>query len=488
MLLMNKTLIRMARGLWGWMGAIVLCRLLTLVGTASFARTVSGFLGDLTSPAMTLAEAGSAIASALMAAAVILAADLLTGEAEYRCTAKARQSLRTGIFSKALELDVGNIEKIGPVSAITSSVDGVESMQIYYSKYLPGLIYCVIAPFYLFFQLKDSSLPTALVLLAVSLILLPANNLFRKHIESLKTDYWQSMEDLTGYYLESVQGLTTLKLFHQDERRTEVLQDKADRFNNKIMDVMRVNFTSFLFTDGMIYGCVVLAAVTAFCQLAAGSISFSAALMALMLSYSFFGSFRQLMNATHSALAGVAAAEKVEQLLSIDTSRPWNPDLPAEKEPFRGIRLEHISYAYEGRAAALTDISFDGPFRLWKKHRGRHADAFLRSRFGPDSSGRKRLYLHDPGRTAPSYHHGASDRKPFCRYRPGQSADGRPGRRGRTASGSTGSGDAGGLDPFLPGGTRHPGGRFRQPPLRRPAAENRHRPGAAVPGGVHHFR
>ena len=164
---MNKTLIRMARGLWGWMGAIVLCRLLTLVGTASFARTVSGFLGDLTSPAMTLAEAGSAIASALMAAAVILAADLLTGEAEYRCTAKARQSIRTGIFSKALELDVGNIEKIGPVSAITSSVDGVESMQIYYSKYLPGLIYCVIAPFYLFFQLKDSSLPTALVLLAV---------------------------------------------------------------------------------------------------------------------------------------------------------------------------------------------------------------------------------------------------------------------------------------------------------------------------------
>lgn len=361
MLLMNKTLIRMARGLWGWMGAIVLCRLLTLVGTASFSRTVSGFLGDLTSPAMTLAEAGSAIASALIAAAVILAADLLTGEAEYRCTAKARQSLRTGIFSKALELDVGNIEKIGPVSAITSSVDGVESMQIYYSKYLPGLIYCVIAPFYLFFQLKDSSLPTALVLLAVSLILLPANNLFRKHIESLKTDYWQSMEDLTGYYLESVQGLTTLKLFHQDERRTEVLQDKADRFNNKIMDVMRVNFTSFLFTDGMIYGCVVLAAVTAFCQLAAGSISFSAALMALMLSYSFFGSFRQLMNATHSALAGVAAAEKVEQLLSIDTSRPWNPDLPAEKEPFRGIRLEHISYAYEGRAAALTDISFDIP-------------------------------------------------------------------------------------------------------------------------------
>lgn len=37
-------------------------------------------------------------------------------------------------ISEALELDVGNIEKIGPVSAITASVDAVESMQVYQGK------------------------------------------------------------------------------------------------------------------------------------------------------------------------------------------------------------------------------------------------------------------------------------------------------------------------------------------------------------------
>ena len=72
--------------------------------------------------------------SALVTAAVMLVAELLTGEAEYRCTAKARESLRRDIFAKALELDVGNIEKIGPVSAITASVDAVESMQVYQEK------------------------------------------------------------------------------------------------------------------------------------------------------------------------------------------------------------------------------------------------------------------------------------------------------------------------------------------------------------------
>ncbi|MDO4354926.1 MAG: ATP-binding cassette domain-containing protein [Clostridia bacterium] len=361
MLLLNRTLLKMAKGLWGWIATITLLKLATLAGTAAFARIVSGFLGNLDSPEMTAAQAGSAVLYALLTAAAMLISELLTGEAEYRCTAKARQQLRTGIFSKVLELDVGNVEKIGPVSAITSSVDGVESMTVYYSKYLPGLVYSLIAPFYLFFQLRAASLPVAVALMVISLVLLPVNNLFRKHIESLKTEYWNSLEDMTGYYLENVQGLTTLKLYGQDERRTDGLREKAYHFNNKIMDVMRVNFSSFLLTDGLIYASVVLALAIAGGQLVRGEIDFSAALMVLMLAFGFFGSVRQLMSSTHSALAGVSAADKVEKLLDIDTTRPYRPDLPREEQPFDGIRLEHVCFSYEGRKAALKDVSLEIP-------------------------------------------------------------------------------------------------------------------------------
>ena len=37
MLLLNKTLIRMSRGLWGWIGVIVGLKFIALVGTAQFA-------------------------------------------------------------------------------------------------------------------------------------------------------------------------------------------------------------------------------------------------------------------------------------------------------------------------------------------------------------------------------------------------------------------------------------------------------------------
>ena len=361
MLLLNRTLIKMAKGLWGWIVGIAALKMVTLMGTAAFARIISGFLGNVDSPSLSWQQARSAIFSAFVAALAMLLAELLTGEAEYRCTAKARQSLRTQIFSKVLELDVGNVEKIGPVSAITSSVDGVEAMQIYYSKYLPGLLYCLCAPIYLFFQMRTASLPVAAMLFVISMGLMPLNNVFRKHIEKLKTEYWSSMEDLTGYYLESVQGLTTLKLYGQDERRTAVLKEKSFAFNRKIMEVMRVNFSSFLLTDGLIYGSVVAATAIVGSQLALGRVTFSAALMVLLLSFGFFGSVRQLMNATHSALAGVSAAEKVSTLLQIDTTRPYDPKAPREPNAFDGIRLENVSYSYEGRKSALRNVSLTVP-------------------------------------------------------------------------------------------------------------------------------
>ena len=136
-----------------------------------------------------------------------------------------------------------------------------------------------------------------------------------------------------------------------------MLTGKADAFNRKIMDVMKVNFLSFLMTDGMIYGAV-LAATGIICGgLVRGNVSFSAALMVLLLSYSFFDSVRQLMGATHTALAGVSAAEKVSDLLDMDTSRPYQPDFPKEEEGYMGIRMEHVSHTYTGRNIALKDVS-----------------------------------------------------------------------------------------------------------------------------------
>lgn len=361
MLLLNKTLLRLARGLWQWILAIAAVSFLTLVGTTALAEIVSQFLGSLFEPQVVLSTVKSAVGAAFLTSVFTFLAQLVKGLIEYKTAAKARSTMRKTIFSKVMELDAGGIEKIGPTSAITAAVDAVEQMQAYFSSYLPSLIFSVIAPIYLFFHLKNISLIVAVLLLFVSLILFPLHNVFRGKIEALRKTYWRSLDDMTGYYMDGLRGLTTLKLFDRDREHSRVLGEKADVLNKNINAFMKINFTSFLVTELLIYAAITVSLVICITGMRNGDITIAQALTVLMLSYSYFSAIRQLMSASHSALTAISAAGKVEEILQTDTSRPYNPELPADPEHFDGIRMEHVSYGYEGRSRALQDVSLTIP-------------------------------------------------------------------------------------------------------------------------------
>lgn len=361
MLLLNKTLLRLARGLWQWILAIAAVSFLTLVGTTALAEIVSQFLGSLFEPQVVLSTVKSAVGAAFLASVFTFLAQLVKGLIEYKTAAKARSTMRKTIFSKVMELDAGGIEKIGPTSSITAAVDAVEQMQAYFSSYLPSLIFSVIAPIYLFFHLKNISLIVAVLLLFVSLILFPLHNVFRGKIEALRKTYWRSLDDMTGYYMDGLRGLTTLKLFDRDREHSRVLGEKADVLNKNINAFMKINFTSFLVTELLIYAAITVSLVICITGMRNGDITIAQALTVLMLSYSYFSAIRQLMSASHSALTAISAAGKVEEILQTDTSRPYNPELPADPEHFDGIRMEHVSYGYEGRSRALQDVSLTIP-------------------------------------------------------------------------------------------------------------------------------
>lgn len=361
MLLIDKTLIKLSSGLWGWIIAIVVVRFTSLIGITYFAKYISEFLGQIFTSSIDLRQLKSVVIMAFLASLLTLISQLIQGELEYRCNANARINLRKTIFNQVLNLDVGYIETIGPVSAITSSLDAVEQVTIYYSTYIPSLISAVISPIFLFYQLKNISLFTALLLLVVSLSLLPLNNIFRKKIETLRKSYWHSVEDISAYYLDSLKGLTTLKLFKQDKKHEQILSQKANQLNIDINKFMKINFTSFLVTEALIYGAIIICLIHTGMQLKSSLISIGNALTVLLLSYSYFSTIRQLMNATHNALTAVSAAQKLEEILSIDTNRPFNRDLKEDFPIFDGIKLSHINFSYTKEKPILKDINLIVP-------------------------------------------------------------------------------------------------------------------------------
>ena len=357
MLLLDKTLLKMTKGLWIWIISLVVIRVCSLVMITNFASNISYFLGNMMSPTFTHDEIRNVVIQIIIVSILIFVFQLIQGELEYRAQAAARSSIRQKLFTKTMSLDAGYIEKIGPNSAITSAVDGVEQMQVYFSVYLPSLIFSVIAPVYLFTKIYPSSFFIACILLVVSFVLLPLHNVFRYRIEKLRKSYWKSLEDMTGYYLDSIRGLSTLKLFDQSDKHAEVLGEKADYLNRQINEFMKVNFTSFLVTEGIIYITLFLCVFIAINGFVNKTMDLSSVLMILLLGYSYFGSIRQLMSATHDALTAVSAATRAEEILAVESVKiRQNKKQDSYQE---GILLKDVSFSYEGRKEVLQNINIE---------------------------------------------------------------------------------------------------------------------------------
>lgn len=355
MLLLDKTLLKMTKGLWGWILSLVVIRVCSLLMITSFATRISYFLGNMMNPSFTHDEIRNVVIQIIIVSVLIFVFQFIQGELEYRSQAAARSSIRQKLFTKTMSLDAGYIEKIGPNSAITSAVDGVEQMQVYYSVYLPSLIFSVIAPIYLFTKIYPSSFLIACILLVVSFVLLPLHNIFRYRIEKLRKSYWVSLEDMTGYYLDGIRGLSTLKLFNQSDKHAEVLGEKADYLNHQINEFMKVNFTSFLVTEGIIYITLFICVLIAVTGLSNQAMKLSSVLMILLLSYSYFGSIRQLMSATHDALTAVSAASRAEEILAVKTAEIEQEGKHNMSQD--SIVLEDVSFSYEGRKEVLHHVN-----------------------------------------------------------------------------------------------------------------------------------
>ena len=252
MLLINKQLLRLGKDSWGWIIAIVVTKLVILLSfmvvVSAVSRLIGSFVGEGNS------NIGSQVAVALVSAVIGLVGSLILGEVKFKCTADIRIRLRHNIYQKMLDLEMDYLVKMGTSRAVTASIDGIEALEKYFSEYLPDLIYCFIAPFILFARIYPYSAYAAWVLLVLSLTVVPANAVFKKLMNLLRKDYWDTFDKLNEYFLESLEGMTTLKLMNRDEDRAENLKTRSFNYYYIIVKTMRVSFYSTILTQAFIYG------------------------------------------------------------------------------------------------------------------------------------------------------------------------------------------------------------------------------------------
>lgn len=352
----DKRLMAMAPAARVHMIASVVLQWIALLANVGFvfaaALTVQGFLSGNADPGWQ----GFLVLVGVAAIVVRTACLSLSQQQGQRAAAIAKREVRTKIYAKLADLGPAYTESVSTAEAVQVCVEGTEQLEGYFGAYVPQLFYAMLAPLTLFCVVAPLCLPAALALL-VCVPLIPLSIVAVQRIaRRVMGSYWDSYTDLGETFLENLQGLTTLKIFQADERRHEEMNAEAERFRRATMRLLSMQLNSVTVMDLFAYGGAAVGIIVVAVHFANGLIPFWAAFVIVFLSAEFFLPLRALGSYFHTAMGGMAVAEKMYKILDVPAPAKGVHTLPLSGI---GVRAEGLSYSYDGSRQVLEDVSFN---------------------------------------------------------------------------------------------------------------------------------
>ena len=321
----------------------------------------------------------------------------------YRTATQTKILLRRRLYQHSLALGPGHFDQRRTGDVLTSIVDGVESLEVFFGQYLPQFIVAATAPvlIFVFMSVLDVRIGLVFVLFALVTLFLPAvvQKLNRHRNQARRKAYG----DLGADFLDSVQGLATLKAFGQAKRRGELLAVRARTLFRTTMKVLAADGLSGAATVLGISAGAAVALVWGGIRVNDGLMELQTLLIILMLGGEVFRPLRELVALYHQGMASMAAAEGVFALLDapVEVRDPETPADASEGDLAPEVRFEGVDFAYEGgRRPALQNVGFTlnagevlgvvGPSGA-----GKSTLVWLLLRFYDPQSGRVTLGGHD---------------------------------------------------------------------------------------------
>ncbi len=248
-----------------------------------------------------------------------------------------------------------------------SFVDGVENFETFFSQYLPQVVVAAVAPVLIFAFMAILDLQIALIFLGFALFTLFVPSLFHRWNYRSNLARRNAYGALGADFLDSVQGLLTLKAFGQSKQRGELLAKSARRLYRSTMGVLAVNETNGALTVlGIAAGAAVALGWGAI-RVSDGDLELRPLLIVLMLGVEVFRPLRELTLLYHQGMIAMSAAEGIFALLDSpvairESFRPSGDGVepPDSEKPLTPeISFQGVSFGYDdGRRPALQDLSF----------------------------------------------------------------------------------------------------------------------------------
>lgn len=292
-------------------------------------------------------------------------AEWLRDKSAQASAGRVKAAVRKKLYSHLLDLGPSFLEHRNTGSLTTTMVDGVESLEAYVGLYFPYMALCLVMPVLLFLGFAIYVDLISAVILMAFVPLVPLSLWVFTSMDEWKVGRraWDAYRELSAYFAESLQGITTLKLFGQVESRGEELHKRSVNLEMALVKSLQLYFgASFVSEVVPVLGYSLTLIVASF-RLSQGSIALDKLVVVLLLGSLFYEHVSHLLLYHHYSLLGKRATDAIFDLLSLEpevmasAAGAFQP--PQTFEP--GITFEKVSFSYDDERPVLQDISFHVP-------------------------------------------------------------------------------------------------------------------------------
>lgn len=278
-----------------------------------------------------------------------------------RLAVRIKEILRDELLAK--------ISRLGPIflkgeragELTTTTLQGLDSLDAYFSQFLPQILLAALLPVSILIVVFPIDLLTGIVFVLTAPLIPLFMILIGKLSENHTKRQWTALSRLGAYFLDTLQGLSTLMVLGRSKERGTEIRAVSDQYRSVTMNVLKITFLSAFVLEMIATIATALVAVEIGLRLLYSRMEFQQAFFILLIAPEFYLPLRNLSLRYHAGMSGLTAAGRIYEILDIPEKPLSGKSTQKIIHPFSSsfeIQFKNVSYQYQGRpTAALNGIS-----------------------------------------------------------------------------------------------------------------------------------
>jgi len=287
----------------------------------------------------------------------------LSGRTGIKMASQVKGNLRKSLLNKFSKNTTQSSLQGQSGKKVSVMMDTVDEIDSYFSDYMPQVIQATVIPLIILVVIFTQHISTGLIILITAPFIPVFMIIIGFKTKDKSEEQLDKMAAFSGGFLDTLQGLTTLKLLGRSKEQKEKIRKSSLDFREATMEVLKVAFQNSLVLEFIsMLSMGVIALELALRLIVFQDITFLTAFLMLVLAPEFYTKLKDLGSAFHTGRGSMGAAKNLaDELSEIDNPVLWGAESLDRVAPL-AIELRGAGFTYGEDAFTLNNIQLEiGP-------------------------------------------------------------------------------------------------------------------------------